>query len=153
VTGSESDIVGAHRHGSIGFTQSSVQLLGSAELYHQPVGIEYSGKGRLGKLTRPNRALERIDGENAQHALAAKLVQVKGKGLGFCIPRGWAGVHVPSCWFSRHLETSPLVNGANRESFYCGMRSAVNPPRAKRGADSLLHGARIKPAPTGMSQA
>ena len=34
------------------------------------------------------------------------------------------GVHMPSCRFDRHFETSPLVNSANWKSSYCATQAA-----------------------------
>jgi hypothetical protein len=45
-----SNVAGTHKHGPVGFEQSSVQLLGSSEFYHLPMGIEYSGKDSFGKV-------------------------------------------------------------------------------------------------------
>jgi hypothetical protein len=67
------DILGAKQYAASGVEQSSVQLLGSAEFYHQAVSIKYSIERRLGKCVRLNSMLQRIQGEDAQYAFMARL--------------------------------------------------------------------------------
>jgi hypothetical protein len=59
------DILSADQHGSIGFEEAGIQLLGSSEFYHESVGIEYSAKGKLGKVARLSRLLKYIQSDEA----------------------------------------------------------------------------------------
>lgn len=70
------DILGAEQYAAIGVEQSRVQLLGSAEFYHQAVSIKYSIERRLGKCVRLNRMFQNIHGEDAQYVFMARLVIV-----------------------------------------------------------------------------
>jgi hypothetical protein len=68
-----SNILGTEQYSAI-VEQSSVELLDSAEFYHQAVRIKYSIERRLGKCVRLNRTFQRIHGEDAQYAFTAELV-------------------------------------------------------------------------------
>jgi len=68
------DILGAEYYAAIGVELSSVQLLSSAEFYHQAVSIKYSIERRLGKRVGLNRMFQCIYGEDAQYAYTARLV-------------------------------------------------------------------------------
>jgi len=51
----DSDIISAEQHGAIDIKQSSVQLLGGSQFYHQPVRIKCSTQCRLGEVGRLKR--------------------------------------------------------------------------------------------------
>jgi hypothetical protein len=68
-----SDIVSAKQHGAVGLEQSSVQLLGSSEFYHQPVRVKYPAQCRLGEVARLSGVFQRIHGDDAHHRLTTQL--------------------------------------------------------------------------------